>query len=335
MTAHRIRTNTFRPATARPERTGERAEVRALSADAALLQGRKTAKGDARIHSVFERVLNIEAGDDRLVTLAHRASDDAPDTVVVDLDSWAAQGCVSGTEVRLTAGRILVGDGLVIALECARPWRGRLPAYPRDDSTLRANLPLAHNHLRCHGEGAGCSRSGGTVPSALDEAVFQAVRGYAQGLYEALAGDDEPLALEHASRLVGLGPGLTPAGDDFLVGLLTALNIPDSPRHAWRRIGARVVECAQRQTHLISAATLRHAATGRARASVIGLCSALMHESSTTMLGALTRVISIGSSSGTDIAVGVLTAFRLHLGPEEARQARPVQHQPPGDVHGS
>lgn len=74
-----------------------------------------------------------------------------------------------------------------------------------------------------------------------------------------------------------------------------------------------MVERAETRTHLISAVALRHAANGRVRARVIGLCDALMHESSARMLLALDDIMCIGSGSGSEIAAGVLAGVRLRL----------------------
>lgn len=49
------------------------------------------------------------------------------------------------------------------------------------------------------------------------------------GLLNALANDSMEEATHYAIRLMGLGPGLTPSGDDFLVGLFAVIHLPRSP----------------------------------------------------------------------------------------------------------
>jgi hypothetical protein len=311
----------------------ERGALPALSADAALLRRLDAAPQRARVHSVFARVINLELGDGRLLSLAHRDSDDAPDTVVVDIDSWARFGVACGTEAELSARRIELSPGPCIALDRVRPWHARLADYARDERRLRANLPLASEHLERHGTGLGIGSRSGADPGRVEAAMATAFRAAVDGLFGALSRDDEPLALAHVEGLLGLGTGLTPSGDDVLLGLLAALNVPGSPRRAWRRIGARVLDCAQERTHLVSAAALRHAANGRVRESIGSLCHALMYEESAGMLNALERVMRIGSGSGTEIAFGVLAGFRLHLRHDEDRRMKPARNQTAGVVH--
>lgn len=309
-----------------------RPQIRALSADAVLLRRLRAQPAEGRVHSVFEHVVNIEIGDGRLLTLAHRNSDDAPDTVVVDVDAWPAPDVVAGAGVKFAPDAIHLGRD-VVAHCTARPWRGHLPGYASDDRTLRANVALAQEHLERHGRGIGLERAASTASTALDQALVSAFRRSTQGLCAALASSNERGAVEHVGQLVGLGPGLTPAGDDFLLGLLAALNVPGNPQAAWRRIGAPIVACAARQTHLISAAALRHAANGRVRDRIITLCRALMRDAPTAMLGALYGVMRIGSSSGTEIALGVLAGFRLHLD-VAPRQRNAARDEPVGGSHG-
>lgn len=301
-------------------------QVEARSGDAALLAESLPSLLDAaRIHSVFERVVNVETRSGRLLTLAYSDADNAPDTLIVDIRRWSSPGLVPGLAVRYEHGLLVVGGLLAVSLAHVTPWECRLPAYPRDDNRLRTNLALAQEILSQQGTGIGVgyvgenaeeSGAAGAAPISeydVDRVLRRIFRQARTGLCEALAAEDLKQAQPHAVQLIGLGPGLTPAGDDFLLGLLVALNIPESPGYALRAIGDFVLACAVRQTHVISLAGLRHAAAGRARECIVSLCEALLLGDPENIRPALERVLRIGSSSGTDITLGLLSGFRLHL----------------------
>ncbi len=87
-------------------------------------------------------------------------------------------------------------------------------------------------------------------------------------------------AAEHAESLVGLGPGLVPAGDSVLCGMLLALRllggaIPGGTRPVWLAgwLSATVTAYARERTIPLGASTLWCAARGQAPAEV----SALLH----------------------------------------------------------
>ena len=59
--------------------------ARAISGDAALLARLGSGPSGARVHSVFDAVINVHAAEEgRLYTLACRRIDDAPCTLVVE-----------------------------------------------------------------------------------------------------------------------------------------------------------------------------------------------------------------------------------------------------------
>jgi hypothetical protein len=117
----------------------------------------------------------------------------------------------------------------------------------------------------------------------------------------------EPLdALKAAARtLGGLGPGLTPAGDDALSGIL----------FAFRAMGGATVEAAlvavARSVHTndIGAAVLQSAAAGFHIEPVHDLVMAAAGGDPPAAARAAADLDRFGSSSGADIAYGLRLAF--------------------------
>jgi hypothetical protein len=110
-------------------------------------------------------------------------------------------------------------------------------------------------------------------------------------------------------RLVGLGPGLTPSGDDVLVGAMLAEQLAGSafgPGMA-RGLPTRVLDAANR-TGDVSAHLLRLAAHGHFSAPLLGLAAALVHPAR-DLQAALQAVLSVGASSGADASYGLAAAL--------------------------
>ncbi|PZS28740.1 MAG: hypothetical protein DLM59_14095 [Pseudonocardiales bacterium] len=107
----------------------------------------------------------------------------------------------------------------------------------------------------------------------------------------------------HPASLVGLGEGLTPAGDDVLAGVLLALRHlgrPDCADLLW----AAIAEEVPRRTTALSATLLAAAAAGDAAPQVVEVLSALAGHRA--LEPALDRLLAVGSTSGSDIAHGLL-----------------------------
>ena len=125
----------------------------------------------------------------------------------------------------------------------------------------------------------------------------------ARELCEALA--DEGALAAAARRVIGRGPGLTPSGDDVLVGLLTALGM--------RQIGlrerlARALAPALPTTTSLSRHLIEEAALGLPGRALHELGTALL--SGVNLAAASERALAIGATSGADAAVGLIAGCR-------------------------
>lgn len=131
-----------------------------------------------------------------------------------------------------------------------------------------------------------------------------------------LLAERAPSATDAATigELVGLGPGLTPSGDDLLSGALIALSSLDLLKARdilWRVCGEHLS-----RTNDISRAHLRSAAQGFGAAALHDVVGAVIAGDSARIAPAIAAVSTIGHSSGRDAFAGalmVLRAVRRHL----------------------
>lgn len=286
--------------------------MRAKSADTSLLRTLEAGRFRGRVHSVFERVVNVEDEGGELFTLASRDLDNAPNTVIVDTAGFGMTGIAGNDPAAAIDGKLRVGQRMVVLLDGASHWDGTMPAYPRADFTLRANLRLVESRLERYGE------AGGMIAHRRGDCAFvremtATLEHRATLLLRALSNADLASARMHAKGMIGLGPGLTPSGDDFLVGLFAVLNIAGSPCHGLRGVCMDIVAGAKHSTNAISLAALTKAASGRVRESIAALTKHLIYGTRESLIPSLTRVLAIGSTSGTDIVAGIVSGFELNL----------------------
>lgn len=116
------------------------------------------------------------------------------------------------------------------------------------------------------------------------------------------------------AALIGRGPGLTPAGDDALAGILLVAHA-----HGVAGAVAAAVRALLTSTTAVSAALLDAAADGYAAAEVVALVDAAVAGDPAAVARALPAVLAIGHTSGADLVIGVAAALRhltslCHLG---------------------
>ena len=130
-------------------------------------------------------------------------------------------------------------------------------------------------------------------------------------LIAALETGDRSLAAEVAARLIGLGPGLTPSGDDVLVGIEAALHALARPSAGFTALAMDDVE---ERTTALAATLLRHAAAGEFAERLHALLAALLGSDDEAIPAAIDRAVAWGATSGTDCLLGVLIGLDVAAG---------------------
>jgi hypothetical protein len=292
-----------------------RSSPRALSVDVAIPHLLADGAAQAQVHSVFRRVINVVTPAGQLISLCGREHDDAPWSLRADVDGWAAWRVQAGAAVYADLDAVTVHDGGPrISLGGVRAWDAVAEPITADRDRL---IDRAHE-LACVVRASGVP--GGALRGPAHD-LFAAVvaERISTGLADIVAGelaghaDDVEVA---ASSLLGLGPGLTPSGDDALTGLALVVSRPGSCATrvlpALRRVLSRHVD----RTTALSWATLSAAVNGKARQRFLDLVDILVsrdHAEPVLLRERAGRVIGIGRTSGTDIACGVLAGIELEI----------------------
>jgi hypothetical protein len=120
-------------------------------------------------------------------------------------------------------------------------------------------------------------------------------------------------ATSSASQLAGLGIGLTPSGDDFMVGAIYAVWIIHPPEIACV-LAEAIANTAAPLTTSLSAAWLR--AAGRGKAGIVWheFLNALLFHDSLRILKALKNILAVGETSGADALAGFIGVLKSWMG---------------------
>jgi Protein of unknown function (DUF2877) len=122
-------------------------------------------------------------------------------------------------------------------------------------------------------------------------------------LCSSLVEKDISTAKSFASKLAGLGIGLTPSGDDFIMGALYAVRIIH-PLDVASVVAKEIAEIAAPLTTSLSAAWLRSAGKGEAGILWHDLFNALSAGKNYQL--PITKLLSVGETSGADALAGFL-----------------------------
>lgn len=284
--------------------------------------------GRFRVHSVFERALNLVDGDGAILGLVGPRGGNGPATMVLGSlpadfpPAWFKAGVSAEVD---RDGRLMIGESLVLEVAQAEIWSnlaGREPEAWVSRKQRRANVAQAVNvahqrHAAQDGLGGLLPHldlllgrlPGGEPPAGLSPLLRAAWQGLEE-LFPAWRKGQPVAVAEAAGRLVGLGPGQTPSGDDLLAGFMVA----EARAHSLARGSAlrrAVLEVARGQTTDLGFSRLRYAVEGDLDERSEQALAALLAVRQPAVEAATRELLGFGHSSGLDTLVGLLLGVLL------------------------
>jgi Protein of unknown function (DUF2877) len=262
----------------------------------------------AKVEGVFARSLYLRH-QDAFICIGEPAIGNGPLALIGDI-GVSRLALQPGDAATVCERDITIGHSVRFTLDRSDVWRA--PPWPAGAPSARLTEACAVLARRAASQAPeGFARHVLTRPgrdadeTPLARAVRTRVAMFASWLSG--LGDAGQAAVAPVQGLIGLGPGLTPSGDDFLVGALAALDaIGESDAHA--ALATAVANAAPGATSALSACFLRAAVAGHVGESLHRAVASLLTGDADTAVAA---VANIGHSSGWDMMAGVATVLRI------------------------
>jgi hypothetical protein len=255
------------------------------------------------VKGVFTRAFNIKMSAGKLLSVVAREVGAVPRGFQLETPKGFSflDHVRAGAGAACRAGLLRIeGSALSIDLRPAKPWRSNL-----------GNISLRRDQA-----GVAEAWDGAWSVLAMDggaESFGRQARDAIVALLRATLGADRDEACAAADRLIGLGEGLTPAGDDFLAGFLAGLwSLPaeDAPRRSFCAVLARHIGANANRSSAIGAHYLEAAAEGEVSETLGELAAALGAGDTEKTASAVRAVLAVGASSGAVASYGLLLAVR-------------------------
>lgn len=269
------------------------------------------------VAAVFDHSFYI-AADDGLACIGTIAMSDGPlnaRSTAPAATHWRMSGIRVDDRVSASSGRIHVGTRFTFDFDKAASWMPP-PPPPWTVATLRAGLAALERCARRRIAPDGLAPyvlpdPPGNSSTPTVERARVPIRCLAEEIGAATA-SGVPLSQDAAPwvvPLVGLGPGLTPSGDDFLGGMMIALRAVNQIS-VLSGLRALVRHAAKQRTNPISQCHLAAAADGLGAAALHAVLDDVLAGNGRGMARHLDAVARIGHSSGWDALAGAVTVLR-------------------------
>ncbi len=286
----------------------------------AISLGYAVPRGDfnATVQSVFPEAANLQSGSaNRLLTVVTVDCADLPQAIRIDSPRGFSLMNRLHTGDRITCHNGILRDKkerLSIDLRQAKPWKCKLPRLDPEEITPLVSAAwtsvwqaLDERQKHTSAEIYASELFQPDVPERTPMSRLMSV--HIRQLVSATRNLDSSIGTS-VSRLIGLGQGLTPSGDDFLVGFLTALRCmagKNKKRQAFFRDLRKMIVYYSHQTTDISRTYLYHATRGQVSSKLASLVEAIARgEGSERLLQVAKDAMQVGHSSGMETVAGLL-----------------------------
>ena len=264
----------------------------------ALSQLQKT--GNIKIHSVYRKTVNLRC-DGRLLSLHPKDTPLSPVGMLTDMDEteFSSLGCSVEERVNFRGNAFSIRDISFSFKHVKSEGTGLIPISRGRE---RALCRMISHALRVSPQNTvfcdlllGGEEYLSSPPAVYAQKILDSTK-------ECLGRGDVSSAADSLTKLIGLGAGLTPSGDDFLCGILAALSMGGSCSELLPVLKIKILEKLP-LTNDISGEFLRCACEGHFSRSIRELPNA---ESTDEVVRSFSK---IGHSSGADTLNGILFLF--------------------------
>ena len=292
------------------------------------------------VRAVFRRSFYCRSQGGSFVCLGPMSLGNGPLNVlcpIPDPTDWEAAGLAQDSTATCDGTLFRVAERFAFSLVDATVWRPAMPATRWQPATMRRGLDALAREARARSARGGLQAlvpmfagnaanlaAGMPGADALNRMALGGAESLARWLEASLGRPEErvPVPSGAIAALVGLGPGLTPSGDDFLGGVLVALRQLGASGLA-AHLATAVLSQAESGTNEISRAHLAAAAGGEGAAALHGLLTSLCTRGAPAMRDWVSAIEAIGHSSGWDAVAGISMAAAgfARIGPVRGGEA--------------
>ncbi|CAG9424778.1 DUF2877 domain-containing protein [Providencia alcalifaciens] len=291
----------------------QRQNIYGLTADVHFLDLLHQPLLTGNVEQVFNKAINFSINN-QLYTLLSSQTDNGPNSCRIINKDFLPLNIMAGDSVCILNNEIHIGEKYAVSFLLCKKWIPPTVYFINDKLTeekyryfLQSKIneidsilnDKTHSLFNYQGENYFYLESS----KKLNELRSSLIKLFFNKRHQAL--------INIVSQFVGLGIGLTPSGDDYLVGLMAFLLLKHHPANSFYQSFYQGISQSKANTTPISAITLEKALNQEYRENMHQLIQCLVDGRETNIYPQILEILNIGSSSGCDMLFGIRDALFL------------------------
>jgi hypothetical protein len=276
---------------------------------------------EPRVYQVFDSVCNLINEFGEIISLVSKQIGSGPFSIIVDNPMESFQAFLGGkTRISIIPGGLKLGEFILGTTDIPK-WQSKIDVGKINIIFLKEII--SDSFL----EGLKPVISSTSLFSTLDYSIFtdftegqininsrfkNRAKTFGRKLCEGILDDNNDLICTGTRGLAGLGGGLTPAGDDFILGVMFA-NIMMFNENKSKRINSEIVIEASPLTTTLSISWLISAAKGEFDMKWHDLFEAIKKQEIHHVYLGMKEIFTHGSTSGSDAIAGFISLLYFYF----------------------
>jgi len=293
--------------------TSHRQTLYGLTADIHFLDLLNQPQLSGKIEQVFNKAINVRI-DNQLFTLLGSQLDNAPNSCRLLNKDFALLNINGGDDFHISNGKVSIGENYWLSFSLCKTWRQPVIAFTYDKTNKKNYQSFLLKQVTrldlilSEAESSLFNYQGDNLFYSASAEKLNQLRSH---LMSVLQEQHHQNLADVVRQFVGLGIGLTPSGDDYLVGLMAFLLLKNHPvNEIYPGFYQGIIQGVNNTTP-ISAITLEKALVHEYRENMCQLIQSLVDTDETNIHLQFLNILNIGSSSGSDMLFGIRDALYL------------------------
>lgn len=293
--------------------TSHRQTLYGLTADIHFLDLLNQPQLSGKIEQVFNKAINILI-DNQLFTLLGSQLDNAPNSCRLLNKDFALLKINDGDDIHISNGKISIGENYWLSFSLCKMWQQPVIAFIHDKKNIKnyqsflLKQVTRLDFILSEAKSSLFNYQGDNLFYSASAEKLNQLRSH---LISELKNSQHQNLADVIRQFVGLGIGLTPTGDDYLVGVMAFLLLKNHPvNEVYADFYQGIIQGIDNTTS-VSAITLEKALAHEYRENMCQLIQSLVDADETNIHLQYLNILNIGSSSGSDMLFGIRDALYL------------------------
>jgi len=295
----------------------------------------KSNSNTLKSHSVFDHAIYMHDGEDGFIKIIKDREFVSPSSIVIsgmDNISFKSIDMQDGTQIEFLKDKITSKEG-GFSLHFGNALTWQLPQLPQETEIrsleeINLNLRILKDIIYTSPSREGLvpllenvDKFGPLEVFVKDQkpGMSEKARPYIDSLMWGIFSGDIETIKSSAGSILGLGPGLTPSCDDFIAGLILSLNTASTSLcknepeavEFFAKMSEEISILAKEKTTIYSSWFISESAIGEGPKAALDLIFSIITKNPEEVAKKSKELISVGATSGADIAIGIYYGIRF------------------------